>query len=127
MESTKIFQKKHILFIVENLSLPFDRRVWQEANTLMENGADVSIICPKMNGYTKKYELLNGIHIYRHPLPLEANGALGYLFEYTIALFWEMWLSFKIYFRQPFHVIHGCNPPDLIFLVALFFKMFGVK
>ncbi len=127
MNSQKIFQKKHILIIVENLSLPFDRRVWQEANTLKENGAEVSIICPKMNGYTKKYEYINGIHIYRHPLPLEASGATGYLIEYTTALFWEMWLSLKIYFRQPFQVIQGCNPPDLIFLVALFYKLFGVK
>lgn len=126
-DNKKIFEKKHILIIVENLPLPFDRRVWQEANTLKENGAEVSIICPQMNEYTRKYEVLNGIHIYRHPLPLEASGAKGYLIEYTTALFWEFWLSIKIYFRKRFHVIHGCNPPDLIFLVALFFKLFGVK
>lgn len=113
--------------IVENLPLPFDRRVWQEANTLKENGAEVSIICPKMKGYTKSYEYLNGINIYRHPLPLEANGTWGYFREYTAALFWEFVLSWKIYFKKRFHVIHGCNPPDLIFLVALFFKIFGVK
>lgn len=122
-----MFEGKHILIIVENLPLPFDRRVWQEANTLKENGAEVSIICPKMKGYTKKYECINGIHIYRHPLPLEARGALGYLREYTAALFWEFVLSWKIYFRKRFHVIQGCNPPDLIFLVALWFKLFGVK
>lgn len=118
---------KHILIIVENLPLPFDRRVWQEANTLKEHGADVSIICPQMKGYTKKYEVLNGIHIYRHPLPLEASGARGYLVEYSTALFWEWWLSLKIFFRKRFHVIQGCNPPDLIFLVAWFFRIFGVK
>lgn len=113
--------------IVENLSLPFDRRVWQEANTLKENGAEVSIICPKMKGYTKKYECLNGIHIYRHPLPPEANGAWGYFREYTVALFWEFVLSWKIFVKKRFQVIHGCNPPDLIFMVALLFKIFGVK
>ena len=32
-----------------------------------------------------------------------------------------------IYFRRGFHVIQGCNPPDDIFLVALPFKLFGVK
>ncbi|MDP4263359.1 MAG: glycosyltransferase family 4 protein [Bacteroidota bacterium] len=121
------FEGKHILIIVENLPLPFDRRVWQEANTLKENGAEVSVICPKMKGYTKSYECLNGIHIYRHPLPLEAKGAWGYLREYFAALFWEFLLSWKIYFRKRFHVIQGCNPPDLIFIVALFFKLFGVK
>jgi len=118
---------KHILIIVENLPVPFDRRVWEEANTLTENGAKVSVICPKMKGYTRRFESVNGIDIYRHPLPAEGNGALGYLREYSSALFWECLLAWKIFFRKRFHVIHGCNPPDLIFLVALPFKLFGVK
>ena len=117
---------KHILFIVENLPVPFDRRVWQEALTLKESGADVSIICPKMKGYTTTFERLEDIDIYRHRLPLEARGAIGYLLEYSSALFWEFTLSWKIFLRKRFHVIHGCNPPDLIFLVALFFKVFRV-
>lgn len=120
------FEGKHILIIVENLPVPFDRRVWQEANSLKDNGAKVSIICPKMKNYTASFEVLNGIDIYRHSLPLEASGALGYLLEYTTALFWEFCLSWKIYFKKRFHVIHGCNPPDLIFLVALWFKILGV-
>jgi glycosyltransferase involved in cell wall biosynthesis len=120
-------ENKHILIIVENLPVPFDRRVWQEANTLRESGANVSIICPKMNEYTTSYEVINGIEIYRHPLPLEARGALGYLWEYSSALFWEFLLSWKIFFKKKFHVIHGCNPPDLIFLIAVFFKLFRVK
>jgi glycosyltransferase involved in cell wall biosynthesis len=121
------FENKHVLIIVENLPVPFDRRVWQEANTLKDNGAKVSIICPKMKGYTESYEVISGIEIYRHSLPLEARGAAGYLMEYSVALFWQFVLSWKIYFRKRFQVIHGCNPPDLIFLVALWFKIFGVK
>ena len=120
-------QGKHILIVVENLPVPFDRRVWQEANTLTENGAKVSIICPKMKGYTKKYEVINNIEIYRHPLPIEASGAIGYLAEYSTALFWEWWYSLKIFTKKRFHVIHGCNPPDLIFIVAWFYKLIGVK
>ena len=123
----KNIKGKHILIIVENLPVPFDRRVWQEANTLSENGAKVSIICPIMKGYTNRYEVINNIEIYRHPLPFEASGAMGYLLEYSTALFWEFWLSIKIYSKQKFHVIHGCNPPDLIFMVAFFFKFLGVK
>ncbi len=122
-----VFAGKHVLIVIENLPAPFDRRVWQEANTLKDNGAHVSIICPKMKGYTKSYEVINGIEIYRHKLPLEARGALGYLLEYSAAIFWEFFLSWKIYFKKPFHVIHGCNPPDLIFITALFFKLLGVK
>lgn len=121
------FQGKHILIIVENLPVPFDRRVWQEACTLKENGAFVSVICPKMNNYTSSFEILNGIHIYRHNLPVEAKGLAGYLAEYSIALFWELFLSWKIFLKKKFHVIHGCNPPDLIFFVAVWFKLFRVK
>ena len=122
-----MFKGKHVLIIVENLPVPFDRRVWQEANTLTENGAKVSVICPKMKGYTKSFETINGIDIYRHPQSIEAKGALGYLQEYSVALFWEFVLAWKIFLKRRFHVIHGCNPPDLIFLVALIFKPFGVK
>ncbi|MEO8720419.1 MAG: glycosyltransferase family 4 protein [Ginsengibacter sp.] len=122
-----MFEGKHILIIVENLPVPFDRRVWQEAVTLKEAGAKVSIICPKMKGYNKSYECINSIEIYRHPLPLEASNAFGYLLEYSVALFWEFFLSVKVYYKKKFQVIQGCNPPDLIFLVALFYKMFGVK
>jgi len=67
------------------------------------------------------------VEIHRHPLPLEASGALGFLLEYGAALFWETVLAWKIYFKQGIDVIQGCNPPDLIFLVALPFKLLGVK
>ena len=122
-----MFKGKHILIIVENLSVPFDRRVWQEANTLKDNGAKISIICPKMKGYNKFYEQINNIEIYRHPLPIEGKGAIGYFFEYSIALFWEFFLSLRIFAKKRFQVIQGCNPPDLIFIVALFYKLFRVK
>ncbi len=122
-----VFAGKHVLIVIENLPAPFDRRVWQEATTLKESGADVSIICPKMKGYDKSYEHIEGIDIYRHPLPIEGHGALGYLMEYSTAIFWEAWLSCRIFLKKRFQVIHGCNPPDLIFITALFFKLFGVK
>ena len=118
---------KRILFIVENLPSPFDRRVWQEATTLHQNGYQVSIICPTGKGYEEKYECLDGIHIYRHPLPPEAEGALGYALEYGVALYWEFYLSFKVLFSHGFDAIHACNPPDLIFLVGGFFKFFFHK
>ena len=121
------FAKKHILIIVENLPVPFDRRVWQEATTLCEAGAEVSIISPIMKGYTKRFERIDGIDVYRHPLATEAEGALGYLMEYSSALFWWYFLSIRIFLKKRFHVIHGCNPPDLIFMVAIVFKLFGVK
>ncbi len=118
---------KHVLIVVENLPLPFDRRVWQEARTLKAAGAHVSIICPTGKGHEKRRETIEGVEIYRHPLPLEAKGAIGFLAEYGAALFWETVLAWRIFFKRRFHVIQGCNPPDLIFLISLPFKLFGVK
>ncbi len=115
-----------ILIIVENLTVPLDRRVWQEARTLKEAGYTVSVICPKGGKYTASYELLEGIHVFRHPLPYEADGAIGYALEYGWALFWEFVLSIRAYFQVGFDCIQACNPPDLLFLVAGFWKyLFG--
>jgi glycosyltransferase involved in cell wall biosynthesis len=118
---------RKILIIVENLPVPFDRRVWQEATTLAAAGAEVSVICPTGKGFTERHEVLQGVHVYRHSLPLDAKGALGYLLEYGVALFHQTRLSWRIFLSRGLHVIHGCNPPDLVFLVALPFRLFGVR
>lgn len=119
--------KKKVLIIVENAPVPFDPRVWKEALSLHENGYEVSVLCPRDKGYERGYELLHGVHIYRHPTPKEGNGLFGYLWEYGWALFWQFFYAWWIYFRRGFHVLQGCNPPDDIFLIALPFKLFGVK
>jgi glycosyltransferase involved in cell wall biosynthesis len=119
--------KRKILIIVENLPVPFDTRVTKEAVSLCKAGYDVSVLCPRSKGFTKGYEVIEGVHVYRHPMPKEGNTPLGYLWEYGWGLFWEFWYTCYIYLRHGFHVIQGCNPPDDIFLVALPFKLFGVK
>jgi glycosyltransferase involved in cell wall biosynthesis len=111
-----------VLIIVENLTVPLDRRVWQEATTLRDAGYTVSVVCPQGGSYTAAYEQIDDIHIFRHPLPLEADGALGYLIEYSWALAWEFLLAWRAYFKVGFDVIQACNPPDTIFLIAGFFK-----
>jgi glycosyltransferase involved in cell wall biosynthesis len=120
-------KSRRVLIIVENLPVPFDRRVWQEANTLREAGYEVSVICPVGKGLEKRYEVINGIHVYRHPLPVEASGAIGYALEYSLALFWEFVLALRVLRTHGFDVIHACNPPDTIFLIGYFFKLFGKK
>ncbi len=117
-----------VLIIVENLTVPLDRRVWQEARTLRDNGYTVSVICPVGGNYTKSYEQLEGIHVFRHPMPLEADGALGYLLEYGWALAWELALSIRVQAKVGFDVVQACNPPDLMFLIAGFWKyLFGKR
>ncbi len=118
---------KRILFIVENLPVPFDRRVWSQATTLVKAGYEVSVICPKGKDATASYEVLDGVHIYRHALPLDAKGLLGYALEYSVALICEFLLSLKVAWQRGFDAIHACNPPDTIFLIGGFYRLFGKK
>lgn len=118
---------RKVLIIVENLPLPFDRRVWHESRTLTAAGAQVCVICPTGKGYEARYEEIDGVHIYRHPLPLDAKGAMGYLLEYGAALFHETRLAWKIFRKHGFDTIQGCNPPDLLFLIAWQFRLFGKR
>ena len=127
MEEQKSGAGRKILIIVENLPVPFDTRVWQEATTLVKNGYTVSVICPKGKGYEKEEEVLAGVHVYRHDLKTEGSGFVGYVKEYGSALYHEIRLAKKIYKEIGFDVIHGCNPPDDIYMVAKHFRKYGVR
>lgn len=119
---------RRVLILVENLPSPFDRRVWQQATTLRAHGYEVSIICPTGKGCESAYEVIEGVHIHRYRLPNEAEGALGYLLEYSAALWHTFRLAFKVRRERGFDVIQACNPPDLLFLVGGFFKkLYGTK
>ena len=120
-------RSRRVLIIVENLPVPFDRRVWQEAQALHRAGYQVSVICPVGQGYDSRREDIDGIGVYRHPLPVEGKGVMGYLVEYPMALFWQFLLAWRVFLGRGFDVIHACNPPDDIFLIGLFFKLFGKK
>ncbi len=120
--------RRNILIIVQNLPVPFDRRVWQEANTLRLAGFGVAVICPKSKTYSKSYERQDGVDIYRYPLLIEAdNSVVGYVLEFVCCWFATLWLAFRAYCKCPFHVIHACNPPDTYFGIALLFRPLGVK
>jgi glycosyltransferase involved in cell wall biosynthesis len=120
-------RERRVLILVENLPSPFDRRVWQEAGALRDAGYGVSIVCPTGKGCEKSYEVIDGIHIWRYGLPREGAGALGYLVEYSAALFFTFFLSLRVLWKRGFDVVHACNPPDLFFLIGAFFKLFGKK
>ncbi|MFI7701645.1 glycosyltransferase family 4 protein [Nonomuraea sp. NPDC049480] len=104
------------LILVENLSVPLDRRVWQESRALHEAGWEVHVICPRgAKQDTEPEVVIDGIHIHRYPLQAATGGPGGYLREYGSAL----WHTFRLARRLGrFDVVHGCNPPDLFFLVA---------
>ena len=120
--------RNKVLIVVENLSLPFDRRVWMEATSLQKAGYEVTGICPKGNGFDLDFEIIEDIHIYRHPLPPEESSVIGYLREYAWAVYWQFKLAIKVWKERKFDIIHICNPPDLLFLITIWFKVFfGTK
>jgi glycosyltransferase involved in cell wall biosynthesis len=120
-------KRGHILFIVENNTVPFDRRVWAEARSAREFGYEVSIICPSDRNRNRDHDAADGIQIYRHPRPVEGWNKWTTILEYVNALFWESFLSIRIFLNRPFSVIHSANPPDHVFLIALAFRIAGVK
>ena len=116
------------LILVENLSVPFDRRVWQESTTLRDAGWDVEVICPQGEQRdTERESVVDGIAIHRYPLRGATGGPQGYLREYTSAVWHTLRLARAVRRGGPVDVVHLCNPPDLLFLVALVLKVGGTK
>ncbi len=113
------------LILVENLSVPFDRRVWQESLALRDAGWEVHVICPQgTKRDTEPYVELDGVHIYRYPLRAAVGGPLGFVQEYGSMLWHTFRLARKI---GRVDVVHACNPPDLFFLVARRLKRRGAR
>ncbi|SFW47442.1 glycosyltransferase family 4 protein [Amycolatopsis australiensis] len=113
------------LILVENLSVPFDRRVWQESTTLRDAGWEVHVICPQgTKRDTEAEAVVAGVHIHRYPLKAATGGPAGYLQEYGSALWHTLRLARKV---GPVDVVHACNPPDLLYLVAKFLKRRGAR
>ncbi|MGV6802104.1 MAG: glycosyltransferase family 4 protein [bacterium] len=114
------------VIIVENMSVPADRRVWQEATSLAKAGWDISVICPKAPDSEASYEVLEGVSIYRHSLPFEASGLAAYILEYGVAILMEIWLLLRIGVTK-LDIVQICNPPDFLFVPAVIAKIFGAK
>jgi len=113
------------LVLVENLSVPFDRRVWQECTTLRDAGWEVHVICPQgTKRDTEPETVVDGVAIHRYRLRAAAGGPAGYLAEYASALWHTFRLARAI---GPVRVVHACNPPDLLFLVARRLKRRGAR
>lgn len=121
-------KNKKVLMLVENLSVPADPRVWREAQTLHDNGYQVSIICPR--GETRDQEdhvYIDGIHIYRYHLDTTIHKSTDYIKEYAVAMLNTMRLSFNVLLRHGFDVIHAANPPDTFFAIGLLYRLLGKK
>lgn len=113
-----------ILIVVENLPVPFDRRVWMEATTLKAAGYEISVICPQGKRYAESYEEIDGIRIYRYPTPPPTTSKLSYAWEFPYCWFQTLKLAGRVWRDGGFDAIHACNPPDTFFLIGLLYKLF---
>ena len=119
---------RHILILVENLPVPFDRRVWQESQALAQAGYQVSVICPMgQDEFQEPEVVIDGVRILRFPLRPTTGGPKGYIREYGLAL-WHTWrLTRRVNAESRVNVVQACNPPDLLFLVALWLRHQGTR
>lgn len=119
---------RRVLIIVQNLPVPFDRRVWLEATSLTEAGYSVSVVCPKAKGYNTSFETLEGVDIYRYDLPIDAQGALGFVMEFAWCFIRSFMKSVRIAVSgRGFDIIHACNPPETFWLLGWFWRIFGKR
>ena len=119
-------KKNRILMLVENYSFPEDVRVFNEAVSLVRHGYEVTVISPKTREQTV-YGEVEGIRMYRYPWPAEGNGLFGYIWEYSVSLVCMWVLSVWVFIRHGFDIVHAHSPPDLLVLIAMFFRPFGVR
>ncbi len=117
---------KKILIVVENLPVPFDRRVWMEATSLVQAGFHVSVISPRKPGDVP-HAVIDGVHVYRYKMYPPTRGVISFLWEFTYCWVMTFWLSLVVWRREGFDVIHACNPPDTYWLLGRFWKLFGKK
>lgn len=122
--------RRSALIIEENFHVPADVRVWSEATTLRDAGWQVSAICPapkNIDAGLAMFETLDGIDIHRFPQTYAEHGALSYLREYLIAFLWIARLSWRVWRNKRFDVIQFCNPPDIFFPIACFYRLLGCR
>ncbi len=112
--------------LLENSSYPGDVRVLREALSLIAFGYQVTIIAPRDKNQAF-YELNQGVHVHRYPRPREAESGLGYVWEYSLSIFWTFWLTLWVLVRRGFDVIHSHSPPDLYVLIAMCYWPLGKK
>jgi glycosyltransferase involved in cell wall biosynthesis len=114
--------KKRVLIIVQNLPVPFDRRVWLECQALATAGYLVAVICPKGEG-DPPHQVIEGVELYKYRPYSPGGSTVGFLAEYVYSFLATAWLALKARSRSGrFDVIQACNPPDIFWPIAFIFR-----
>ncbi|HTZ38505.1 MAG TPA: glycosyltransferase family 4 protein [Stellaceae bacterium] len=118
--------QRRVLYVLQGLPVPFDRRAWLHATTLAKNGYAVSFICPKGRGFDASREELEGVDIYRYWRPIEGEGKLAFIAESLWCFCATLLLSLRVaLFGRGFDILHICNPPEIYWPIAWFWRAFG--
>ena len=117
----------HIVILVENLPVPFDRRVWLESLALVEAGYRVSVVSPCPPDDPEPNRVIEGVHVYRYPMPAPAHTRLSFVREFAYCFWQTRRIVKRIWRNDPFDVIHSCNPPDMFWAIARTYKKKGVQ
>jgi glycosyltransferase involved in cell wall biosynthesis len=107
-----------VLIIVQNLPVPFDRRVWLECQALVSDGHQVAVVCPKGDG-DPGYQVLDTVELYKYRAYAPGGSKAGFAVEYAYSLAATAWLTRKARRRGRFSVMQACNPPDIFWPIAL--------
>jgi glycosyltransferase involved in cell wall biosynthesis len=122
----KIPEKRRVLYVLQGLPVPFDRRAWLHATTLAAHGYTVSFICPKGRGYNLSREEREGVDIYRYWRPVEGEGKLAFIAESLWCFCATLLLSLRVaLFGRGFDILHICNPPEIYWPIAWLWRAFG--
>ena len=107
-----------ILIIVQNLAVPFDRRVWLECQALTAEGHQVTVVCPKDDG-DPPYEVVDGVELHKYQGYAPGGSKVGYLAEYAYSFLATARLTMRARRSGRFDVMQACNPPDIFWPIAL--------
>ncbi len=125
MPAEKVERKPGILIIVQNLPVPFDRRVWLESQALAAAGYSVSVICPKGPDDPKE-AVIDGVTLYKYRPFAGGTSKAAFVGEYIYSFVATAWLTAKAWRRCRFDVLQACNPPDIFWPIALVLRPFGI-
>jgi glycosyltransferase involved in cell wall biosynthesis len=113
--------ERRVLIIVQNLPVPFDRRVWLECQTLVSADYRVAVVCPKGRG-DPAYEVIDTVELYKYPHYAPGGGKLSFVAEYAYSFLATTWMALKARRSGRFAVIQACNPPDIFWPIAMTFR-----